>query len=1313
MSFLPACTRWCQWYRVAVLLILFGQVAFGQELRFRQFALDEGFVHTGTSFHQTILKDDEGFVWFSTYGGLSRFDGEAFFNCQHDPKDSFSLPVNLITAITMDREGMIWIGSVTRGVFLFDRPTESFRSFSTGDPSLDTLLTQEIHFIREDARGRIWIGGGFGVLCWDPDGERIIELPKTLIRPSSFFRAPDDQVWIGDEGALHRYIPSENRFLRYPLPISSASVVDCIRRQDGTFWVSTNNAQLLIFDPSSGTFTRQTSVVRDRTFLPSHFTRINDTEFWCWSTEGLLHVLENGQRSILYKHNPDDPLSLPNSPIADVFIDESGNLFILTYFKGIAVSNTHRHLFESITSTRAMEVLKLPDHQLLLREFDGNGVLIDTRQKKRMPRELPIGSGNIYRPSIALQEERLLWYWQPDGISVYDLESGKSRKLPSNPHHSLYVELDRNGQVWNGLSYFDAQQNKWEFMLPELQQALPELAGITYSYSPVYFDHLNRLWANIITQDGRQFLISYDRNTRAARSFPHVHAHHFFAGEEGRFYITNQSRLIRYDPFTDTLSDAGAGLTLDSGIMYGKEDSKGNLWLNSINGLYRYNPMDSSTVSFNIHDGFPTIRKPITRILEKDDQGYFYTDINMEQIVRFHPDSMEIHPENAGIRITGFFLSRQRQIPGRPGSILARMPDVKSTVGLSHDQSDFGFSFTMPLFYKSTGIEYFCRLTPYQDEWVSLGTDNTVHYSLVPPGTYVFEVKSLGANGEWSANIARARVQIFPPWYRSWWAWIIYGLILLTVLAWIRRYDLRRKLAAQKVKQLQEMTDLKTQLYTNVTHEFRTPLTVILGLVDQIREYAYETAMIKSNSFKLLRLVDQLLDLTKVDTRAMPVQMIQADVIPYLRYLTESFSSLARDKGIMLEISSSIDELVMDFDEAKLQQVVYNLISNAIKFTAPGGQISVHLQVHVSPDGDQLELTFSDTGIGIAPTDQERVFDRFYQADQTMTRKGEGTGIGLALTKELVELLGGSIHLTSQPGEGSLFTVLLPITKLADLQAYQDHIWPSFPDPVSHQEPILDDSVLHDERPRLLLIEDNPDLLMFMTSLLQGEFQIESATNGQLGIDLAISSVPDIIVSDVMMPEKNGYEVCETLKQDVRTNHIPIILLTAKVEQEDRVTGLVHGADAYLTKPFDKAELFVRLNKLLELRRVLREKYREGATQVRQQPERPDPQSQFLFDLRISVARHMAESDETLGLVQQELGLSQMQLYRKLKAIADITPTLFVRQVRLEQARELLLTTDLQIAEIAYQVGFNDPAYFSRAFSDHFGQPPSGIRSPE
>ena len=198
-----------------------------------------------------------------------------------------------------------------------------------------------------------------------------------------------------------------------------------------------------------------------------------------------------------------------------------------------------------------------------------------------------------------------------------------------------------------------------------------------------------------------------------------------------------------------------------------------------------------------------------------------------------------------------------------------------------------------------------------------------------------------------------------------------------------------------------------------------------------------------------------------------------------------------------------------------------------------------------------------------------------------------------------------------------------------------------------------------------------------------------------------------------MMPEKNGYEVCETLKQDVRTNHIPIILLTAKVEQEDRVTGLVHGADAYLTKPFDKAELFVRLNKLLELRRVLREKYREGATQVRQQPERPDPQSQFLFDLRISVARHMAESDETLGLVQQELGLSQMQLYRKLKAIADITPTLFVRQVRLEQARELLLTTDLQIAEIAYQVGFNDPAYFSRAFSDHFGQPPSGIRSPE
>ncbi len=514
-----------------------------------------------------------------------------------------------------------------------------------------------------------------------------------------------------------------------------------------------------------------------------------------------------------------------------------------------------------------------------------------------------------------------------------------------------------------------------------------------------------------------------------------------------------------------------------------------------------------------------------------------------------------------------------------------------------------------------------------------------------------------------------------------------------------------------EANRLKEMEQFKNRLYTNITHEFRTPLTVIMGMADNIRGHKNECKLIKHNSQNLLRLVNELLDLSKLENGTLSLDLTKGEIITYLQYLTESFYSMAEKKQIRLTFYSEIPALIMDYDEVKIQHIIYNLLSNALKFTQSGGKALMHIHQIEQDAQSFLIVKIQDTGIGIPEKELPYIFNRFYQVDNFSTRKGEGVGIGLALTKELLTLMEGTIKVESIPQKGTTFTLRIPIiqelqTQNSKAENFSEAIEVPSIELVDNQ-PVRTNGNL----PLLLVIEDNRDIISYIQSILEKDYQVQTAFNGQEGIARAIELIPDLIISDVMMPKKDGYEVCQMLKMDERTSHIPIIMLTAKAGEVDKIKGLKAGADAYLRKPFNKEELLVRLKKLLELRQNLQERYAQFPATLFSSKRVPILEDIFLQKLKALMEKNLDNMEFGMEVICKKMHLSYAQLYRKIKALTGQSPTIFIRKIRLEKALNLLQNTNLNISEIAYKTGFSDPNYFSRVFAEAFGVSPSTIRS--
>ncbi|MCR9101837.1 MAG: ATP-binding protein [bacterium] len=777
---------------------------------------------------------------------------------------------------------------------------------------------------------------------------------------------------------------------------------------------------------------------------------------------------------------------------------------------------------------------------------------------------------------------------------------------------------------------------------------------------------------------------------------------------QGRFWLGTIKGITIWNPITDELIhlEEKDGLT-NTNIHEIEEDNQGFLWLFTYQGVFRANPQTLQIKSFPQLHGIGRLRCIASNEeVLKDDQGYFNA-FSEDGFYRFHPDSLfaDTTAPRLNLQYSRFANSNEEVVDQL--NVYAHVVSTDDNYIFPHFQNNVTIEYVGIQLNDPEGVSYRYRLEGLSESWQEVGSERTARFQDLPPGDYSFVAEATSTYGIKSSPLEFS-FTILPPWYWAWWSKLLYVLLAGGAIYYFYRFQLSKRLAEEESIRLKELDEVKNRLYTNITHEFRTPLTVIQGMAQQINgKYQKETRLIRKNSRNLLHLVNQMLDLSKLESGKLDLIMIQGDIIGFLRHEIDSFKTFATSGNVTLHFESNQPELLMDFDVQKLRQVMVNLLSNAIKFTNEEGEVMVSTR----PVKDQLEITVTDNGVGIPADRLPYIFDRFYQVDDKATRAHEGTGIGLTVTKELVELMQGQITVASTVGEGTRFTILLPVRKQAPLiesvpeLEVLDMVAPesaaAFATSTAFSDPNLATA---------LIIEDNEDIIQYLTYCLQDDYQVLTALDGEEGIKTAITHTPDVIICDVMMPEKDGFEVTATLKEDERTSHIPIILLTAKVDQASKVTGLDRGADAYLTKPFDREELMIRLEKLVALRKTLQAKY---ASPDYFAPDKVtiDPKEDiFIQKLKHQIEAHLEETEFGIEQLANAMNLSRSQLYRKTKALTGQSIAVFVRTVRLHHGKKLLGETSLSVSEVAYRVGFSDPAYFTKTYAVLFGYPPGRER---
>ncbi|UCD38650.1 MAG: response regulator, partial [Fidelibacterota bacterium] len=748
------------------------------------------------------------------------------------------------------------------------------------------------------------------------------------------------------------------------------------------------------------------------------------------------------------------------------------------------------------------------------------------------------------------------------------------------------------------------------------------------------------------------------------------------------------------------------------------EDDHGNLWLGAQNGLFKFNPTSGKLNRYTIRDGICSSGLWVGYTSSKTGEMFWGGN---NGLTIFHPDSIRDNPYLPPIVITSF------KKYGREMELDTTL-SLLSEINLKHDDKVISFEYAALNYINPDQNQYAYMLEGFDRDWVYVGNKRDVTYTNLDPGRYVFRVKGSNNDGVWNETGASIALIIPPPPWKSWWAYTLYVLAIAAAIYAAWRATLRRartldemKLRRMEAEKLQEMDQLKSRFFANISHEFRTPLTLILGPIDKLlsriedNESRQELSLMKKHARRVLDLVTQLLDLSRLEADRMKLQASRQNVITLLKGLVQSFASLADRQAITLTFSAESEDVQAYVDKDAMVKIMNNLLSNAFKFTESGGEISVNVATNresdLSADGEVV-VAISDTGCGIPVDRQDKIFDRFYQVDSSTTREGEGTGIGLALTRELVELHKGSIEVNSREAEGTTFTVRLPLgsahlsaLEIVEASELLEEVVPS--DMTLADEEESKPPTTRKSLPLVLIVEDNADVRSYIRSYLDEEYRCYEATDGEHGLSQAIKHMPDLILSDIMMPQMDGVELCRRIKTDERTSHIPVILLTAKADMDSKLEGLETGADDYLAKPFEAAELQARIRNLIEQRRRLRKQFDRKTTLRPKDITVTSLDERFLQRALDAVEMHISDAKFDVKEFSKAVGMSRTNLHYKLRALTGQSTSEFIRTQRMIRAAQLLRQNFGNVTEVAFEVGFSNPSYFTECFKKHFGQPPS------
>ncbi len=1318
--------------------------------------------------------DSRGFLWFGTKNGLSRYDGYEFHNYENDPSDSTSITGGVITAIHESSNGDLWIGSADGSIDIFHRADERFEHLTSLPSYPSGLRGAGIYQIVEDASHRHWYPvSGKGLMEVDDSpparsasgaghrftlhGEMTIEgRPFDCKRIRSIYADRSGGLWLqADSGIVvaNRPIPAPVR-----IQTPQASNYDylgphweILEDRNGTMWFAYRDL-LVSLDVSTGKMERYPlTVSRPPIGWTSDIMVQRDRE-------GSFVIVSNGSIHRFDPRTPDRQTSIAvpeeaarwTTPIyfQSATLDSSGNLWLGTQGYGL-----YRY---SARSNRFGFVPDISWWQAVRKTVDDLGF-----PPRSDPKTLPYPFSRLYWSHVVREPSGREWMLENvhgDGpVLSFDSRTGERRRYPlplldkvgagtwygNVPGLSLSSAEDDAGYFWIGQSIirkFDTHSGRVmelgisrDRLVPadslEPDQAAVVLTTAKDRDGTLWFGTLNRGIYHLDPRTRTLKNFSYDPNDPLSLSRNHVLTlredpfdpdNYLWAGTDG-------GGLNRLDKRTGRCLRLSVRDGLPDDVVYAiMADKRGFLWISTNQGLSRLDPRSMNFRNYDISDGLTAMEFNRNEYFQ-DFAGTMYFG-NVQGINIFNPGEIVDNPHVPPLALTDLRLKNISVSVRDSASFLTSPISETRELRLPDDQNIITLEYAALDFANPGKNLYSHMLEGFEKEWSPPSTRRTATYTNLDPGTYTFRVRGSNCDGVWNMAGTSLTIIILPPWYRTVWAYVSYVVLLLSGLLVFRRYDLRRirlkdqlDLEQALTAQLREVDQLKMRFFQNVSHEFRTPLTLILGpvekLLDNIQDQSAkrELRVVKRNAQRLLGLINQILDISKLEAGGMKLRASRSDLVPFVRGVTMAFHSLAERKGIFLDVQTTLPSLELYFDHDKLEKVLVNLLGNAFKFTPESGEIIVSL----SSTAGEAVIVVRDTGIGISKDRLPHIFDRFYQVDSSTTRSAEGTGIGLSLVKDFVELHHGRVEVTSEPGKGAEFIVHL---RLGSTHLTPQEIAAGAPlSAVDRVVEVESDNVAHDQvreheanetgKPIILIVEDNADVLAYVRSCLTSAYAVSEARDGAEGFVAASQLIPDLVISDVMMPKMDGYELCSRLKRDEKTSHIPVILLTAKAAMEDKIGGLETGADDYLVKPFDAGELLVRVRNLIELRRKLREKFGKELVALKPDEVKVTPiEDAFIRKVLDAIEAKLGDENFNVEDLSAAVGMSYTQLHRKLKAITNQSAAQFIRTIRLKRAMDLLLQGAGTVSEIAYSVGFGSPAYFTKCFQDEFGTSPSDVR---
>ena len=1301
-----------------------------------------------------ICQDSNECIWFATAEGISKFDGSEFSsynwnilgNKAHTGSalkilelknklyiaTSFgfvvydleikkfkvfqSLENQKIRALAYARDGNLWVGAYDGGgVYKFDIQTQSFTQLQYN------WKDNRILSLYEDKQGSLYIGTHFG-------GMDVVDLKtnQTTHYDKTMPGMPDNQVenifedslgniWIGTWNGLVLLNKNTQQLKRYDNGVLKNCQVNAITEDEGgNLWVGTETG-LISFN------------IREALVDPLSF-----------------------KQTAYYESR--DEYGLSYKTILALHRDFNNNIWIGTNSGGVNLISNYQPLFDRI--------------------------LYDPRLENSLS----------YRRVMSVSEDRIGNLWiatDGGGVNYYDKLSKKITYL--NKSNSDFKDnailcslVDSDGDAWFGT------YNNMLYQRIENTKKINEYKG-SETYQNALFtgdiicleeDAYKRIWIG-----QRSGLVCYDKKGNAFSQispFRWVAVNCLLANKDG-MYIGTDSKLYYYDFVTQQISVPNPLFeNLHPSCFY--IDNQSNLWIGTRGlGLYRYSIKNGSLENFNMQSGFPS--NNVCKIIEDDDQNLWVTTTKglskfskKNNEIRNYGSEDGIQPgmfiENSGVKtrsgqiifggtegLTLFYPAEVKEISHNPKIIFTNFllfnnpVEVKSEsnphspltkdinyvdeIVLNYDESVFSIEYTAVDYRSPNRINYAYILEGVDKDWNFVKDKKTATYRYLKSGAYTFKVIASGFDGSFDFTKYRSiKIVVNPPYYLTWWAFIIYVIIIgaLCYIAWnvatisTRSYN-RIRQERLRHKESEELYQEKIQFFTNISHEFRTPLTLIAAPVDRLlkdetsEEKKYLLSLIKRNVVRMLNNVSEIMDIRKIDREQMKLKVEELDIIPFVGEIIDLFQNLAHSKSIELEYSHGIESYFTWVDPEFLDKILYNILSNAIKFTPNHGEIIVNLfiQKEENIDDSRLCIEITDTGTGIAKENLSLIFDRFYQVKNGKTELiSSGSGVGLHLVKSLVELHKGSIVVNSKVGVGSVFSLSLPFTsgsyeltektktKTERANHHTDYISAIAETPETAVHP---ENLNNEQRSKILIIDDETEILNYLKFELSNEYDVILAENGHIGLEKAYQIIPDLIISDVMMPGLDGISVSKELKANINTSHIPIILLTAKSSIDDRIEGLEVGAESFITKPFDSRHLRVRIKKLIELRALMQAKHVEKLSNpnIGKLKGMSPIDEQLLRRITKYILDNISNSDINGETIAKHIAMTRMSLHRKLKALTGLSAGDFIRNIRLEEAKKLLETGGRTVSEVSYDVGYSSPSYFYTCFVRKFGVPPSDI----